>query len=100
MITGSWVSTLPLPREPVSASQVSWEAHVPPGASLAVETSVDEGASWHVASNGGPVPQLPLGEVGSAGAVLTRVTFTRSAPEALTPRLHLLEVEVAMGDRP
>ncbi|HKF57232.1 MAG TPA: LamG-like jellyroll fold domain-containing protein [Blastocatellia bacterium] len=44
----------------VNSSQISWNATLPSGTSLTVETSVDNGATYHAAVNGGEIPTLEL----------------------------------------
>jgi hypothetical protein len=44
----------------VSTSQISWNANLPTGTSLTVETSVDNGATYQAAVNGGEIPTLEL----------------------------------------
>lgn len=93
--TGTRVSPpMALPDLPVSGSLISWDATVPDGAGLLVETSVDNGATWQPATNNQPIPRLTPGLV-LATTVLSRVTLTRQTGFDPSPRLHRLEVRVS-----
>lgn len=88
---GTWTSPArALPEDPIGGSLLFWTATLPPGTSLTVETSVDNGATWQPATNYGPVARLLAGTT-VAKSLLVRVTMTRPTPEDLTPRLHYLE---------
>jgi hypothetical protein len=92
---GTWVSPpLALTEGPIAGSKISWDAHLPSGTALTVETSVDNGASWQAAEDDSEIQRLLVGsEV--AKTVLVRVTITKSLPEDDTPRLKRLELRVA-----
>lgn len=94
--SGTWISPpLALPEDPIAGAILFWDATVGPGATLVVETSVDNGASWQLATNRGPVDRLPIGS-STAKALLTRVTMTRLDANDPTPRLHRMELRVAI----
>lgn len=94
---GTWISPpLGLPEFPIAGSIIHWDATLPPGATLVIETSVDNGASWQLARNRGPVDRLPIDST-SIKALLVRATMSRVVAEDLTPRLHRLEVRVAIN---
>jgi hypothetical protein len=44
----------------VNTSQISWNTSLPSGTTVKVETSVDNGATYQVAVNGGEIPTLEL----------------------------------------
>src|SRR5262249_45281576 len=44
----------------VNSSQISWNSNIPAGTSVRIETSVDNGATWPAAVNGGEIPTLEL----------------------------------------
>lgn len=91
---------LVLPGTPVTGSVVRWQATTPAASTVTVETSINNGASWEVATPGGPVPRLRPGDTVTRG-VLTRVTLTRANPADPSPRVTFLEVRVscdAAGD--
>jgi hypothetical protein len=80
-----------LTGDPVSASVVAWNA-VTPGASTAtVHTSINNGLSWDLATNGGPIPRLREGDT-TTRTVLSRVTFTRVNAGDPAPYLTYLKV--------
>lgn len=75
---------------PVISSVITWvERFVPPGGSILVETSVNGGATWQVATNGHPIPHLPAGTT-TVRAILTRVALTRLDANDPTPRISKL----------
>ena len=88
LLSGFWVSDpLVLPGTPVTGSVVRWAAPITPGASTAtVETSINNGASWDLATNNGPIPRLRPGDTVTR-SVLTRVTLTRAALDDPSPRM-------------
>lgn len=86
-----------IPAGPIGGSLVFWRVTLPGKSTILVETSVDNGASWQVATNGAPVPRLPNNS-SVAKAVLTRVTMTRSYGADPTPRLHQLEIRLGIDD--
>lgn len=84
---------LDLPGDPVTASVIRWSATVPAGATLTVETSINYGASWDVATSGKAIPRLRPRDTATR-AVLTRLTLTRSAAGGSAPTVSSLEVVV------
>ena len=55
------------PSGQLVSSQLGWTLTVPTGATLTVETSLDNGATWNVATSGQQIPVLSTGdELGSA----------------------------------
>lgn len=92
-----WIDDpLVLSGEPVTGSVVCWTASTPGASSCTVETSINNGASWDLAVSGAPVPRLANGNT-TTRQVLTRVTFTRASAGDASPRLLMLDVQVA-GD--
>lgn len=85
---------LVLPGTPVTGSVVRWKANAPGSATVTVETSINNGASWDLATNNGPVPRLRPGDTVTR-SVLTKVTLTRAAATNDSPRVSLLEVQVS-----
>lgn len=93
---GTWISPpLALPEDPIAGSILFWDATLPDGSTMLVETSVDNGASWQMVTNRGPVDRLPIGS-STAKALLVRVTMTRLDANDPTPRLHRMELRVAI----
>lgn len=87
-----------LPGAPVTASRISWQATTyAAGSSVTVETSIDGGQSWQVATNGGAVPLLDRGDA-NARTILTRTTLTRANVSDPTPRVQALKVEISTDD--
>lgn len=85
---------LVLPGTPVTGSVVRWEATVPLFSTVTVETSINNGASWDVATRNAPVPRLRPGDTVTR-SVLTRATLTRASTFDPSPRVTLLEVQVS-----
>jgi hypothetical protein len=85
---------LVLPGTPVTGSVLRWSATVPAGSTVTVETSINNGASWDLAVNNGPVPRLLAGDTVTR-AVLTRVTLTRASAVGAKPTVASLEVQVS-----
>lgn len=86
---------LVLPGTPVTGSVVRWSGTTPAaGSALSVETSIDNGATWQPAVNGGPVPRLAIGNTATP-FVLTRVTMSRLLSSDTSPKLTSLEVQVS-----
>lgn len=95
---GSWTSApIPLPTTPLAGTLVAWQATVPPSTTLIVETSVDNGVSWQIATNQGPIANLSLG-VTVAGSVLIKVLMTRANYTIPTPSMTVLNVRVSSDD--
>lgn len=94
---GTWLApTVALPESPIAGSVFFWDATVPTGASLTFETSTDNGASWQLATNHGPVERLPIGS-DSVKAVMVRGTWMRTdAALVVSPKLHRLELRIAI----
>lgn len=86
---GYWVSDpVVLPGNAVTGSVVRWNAIIPDGSTVTVETSINNGASWDLAINDQSVPRLRVGDT-STKSVLARITFTRSVFPTLFPGLTL-----------
>lgn len=84
-----------LTGNPVTASRVSWQASTPAaGSAVLVETSLDNGASWQTALNGGAVPGLVRGDT-TTPTVLTRATMTRLLATDTSPFFMTLKTEVS-----
>ncbi len=85
---------LVLPGTPVTGSVVRWSATIPAGSTGTVETSINNGASWDLATNNGPVPRLQAGDTVTRN-VLTRVTLTRLLASDPSPTVATLEIQVS-----
>lgn len=84
---GYWVSDpLVLTGDPVTGSIVRWNAVTPLGSTVTVQTSINNGASWDVATNNQAVPRLTEGDI-TTHTVLAKITFTRTRPPTLFPGL-------------
>lgn len=93
---GFWISDqIVLPGTPVTGSVVRWTATVPAGATLVVETSVNNGASWDVATNNSQVPRLREGDI-TTPAVLARITMTRTSLAGQSPKVSFFELLVSV----
>lgn len=93
---GTWISDpLVLPGTPVTASVVRWAANTPAlGSTVTVETSINNGASWDPATNGGAISRLRPGDT-TTQQVLTRITLTRVLGADTSPSVSSLEVRVS-----
>jgi len=95
-LEGVWTSPpMVLKDIPVTGSYVAWDADVPVGASLLIETSTDNGASWQVAEDAEPIARLVIGSL-VAKTVLARATLRRSTLGGDTPVLRRLEFAVSL----
>ncbi len=80
---------------PVTGSVVRWGYTAPAaGSAVKVETSINGGLSWDLATNNAPVPRLRTGDT-TTQAVLSRVTLSRLAATDTAPRVQFLEVQVS-----
>lgn len=95
-LSGYWISDpLVLPGTPVTGSVVRWSATIPAaGSTVTVETSINNGASWDKATNGGTVPRLRSGNTVTQ-QILTRVTLTRVFSFDTSPSVNFLDVRVS-----
>jgi uncharacterized membrane protein YgcG len=95
-LTGFRISPpLALPQSPITNSAIHWDPSTPAvGSTVTVETSVDGGASYQLATNDAPVPRLLPG-TSVWQTVQTRVTLNRLHVTDPTPRVSDLEVRVA-----
>lgn len=91
-----WIDDpLVLPGGPVTGSVVRWSQQVTAlGSTLTIETSVNNGASWDLAVNGGPVPRLLTGNTVTE-QILTRATFTRVLATDASPRLLSMQIQIS-----
>ncbi|MGQ4834684.1 MAG: hypothetical protein ACP6IS_12435 [Candidatus Asgardarchaeia archaeon] len=85
---GTWTSTSYdlSPVGTVKKSYIEWDAEVPDGASLTIETSIDGGSTWDTATNGGEIPGLSEGTDVSSKSLLIKATLT-STDNVNTPVL-------------
>lgn len=74
----------------VDSSSVSWTATTPTGTTVKIETSVDGGSTWQVATNGGTISGATSG-----GSVTSRATLTGNG--SATPTLSTLTVSATQS---
>lgn len=98
-VTGTRMSPAkPLSGQPIISSLITWvEKYIPPGGSILVETSINNGLTWDVARSGWPIPRLEPGST-SARAVLTRTTITRVDANDPTPRVSDIWIDADEND--
>lgn len=85
LVLGYWISDpLALTGAPVTGSIVRWNPVTPPGSTVTVETSINNGTSWDVATNNQPIPRLREGDTATQN-VRAKITFSRVAPPSLYP---------------
>lgn len=84
-----------LKENPVTGSVLVWDATVPAGSSLAVETSIDNGASFQSAIQAKPIPGLVNGLM-VAKTVIARVTMRKNTVGSPTPVFRRLEFRVGL----
>jgi Putative phage tail protein len=93
---GIWLSDpITLTGDPVTGSVTRWVQSTPAtGSTVTVQTSINNGATWDLATNNGAIPRLLVGDTTTAGVlvrvILTRVLATDTAPEVLP-----LEIQVS-----
>ena len=108
-VTDCWLDNLVLGRDGVgrqfsppialgdvgvaASSLISWVATEPAGTTVVVETSLDDGASWNEATNGGSVPGINSGMDLSGQALLVRVSLS-TAVAPVGPTLESLSVDI------
>lgn len=94
-LQGYWISDpLTLPGDPTTGSVIRWASSVPTGSSVTVETSINNGASWDVATNNRSVPRLKAGDTNTRG-VLARISLTRTLATDPAPTVSYLEMQVS-----
>lgn len=92
---GYWLSDpLALSGNPVTGSVTRWQATIPAGTTLTVETSINNGASWDTAVNNQPVPRLREGDT-TTQFVLARITMTRPTSGTQSPKVSSFELSVS-----
>jgi hypothetical protein len=95
-VQGYWVSDpLTLPGDPVTGSAIRWVASTPTGTTAVIETSINNGASWDLATNNRPIPRLRAGDTATRG-IIARVTMTRTLATDTPPRVSQLELQVSV----
>jgi len=94
-LQGYWVSDpLTLPGDPTTGSVIRWATNVPTGSTVTVETSINNGASWDLATNNRSVPRLKPGDTNTRG-VLARISLTRTLATDPAPTVSYLEMQVS-----
>lgn len=78
------------------SSQIDWEASEPAGTDVIVEVSTDGGATWQVATDGGPIPGVSAGTNLSGKRLLVRQTLTTN-DNGTTPEVVMVSASVASG---
>ena len=92
---GYWQSDqLVLPGTPVTGSIIRWSTSIPAGTTVSVYTSINNGASWDVATNNGLIPRLLPGDT-TTQTVIARAVFTRPTVGTTSPKLLSLELQVS-----
>jgi hypothetical protein len=85
-----------LTGSPVVSSVVEWSATTPAaGSTIAIETSINGGLTWDLATSGWPVPRLAAGDT-TTRQVQFRVTFTRLDGADASPRMQWLELKIVL----
>lgn len=86
-----------LSGEPVSGSRIDFTIQTPAAGSTAtVSTSINNGASWDLATSGKPIPRLNVGDTVTR-QVLTRAVLTRLNAADATPRVFV-DARVTLDD--
>lgn len=94
-LQGYWISDpLTLPGDPTTGSVIRWATSTPTGSSVTVETSINNGASWDLATNNRSVPRLKAGDTNTRG-VLARISLTRTLATDPAPTVSYLEMQVS-----
>lgn len=94
-LQGFWVSdALALSGSPVTGSVVRLASRTPAGTTCVVETSLNGGASWDLATNNRSIPRLLEGDTATQ-TVIARVTLTRANASDPPPRVLSLELQVS-----
>lgn len=94
-LQGYWISDpLTLPGDPTTGSVIRWATSTPTGSTVTVETSINNGASWDVATNNRSVPRLKAGDTNTRG-VLARISLTRTLATDPAPTVSYLEMQVS-----
>lgn len=84
-LVGYWLSDpLVLPGDPVTGSVVRWVDDIPPGCTVTVQTSINNGLTWDLATNDQPIPRLLEGDTVTQ-AVQAKITMTRGVAPSLFP---------------
>lgn len=93
---GIWLSDpIALSGDPVTGSVTRWAQSIPAaGSTVTVQTSINNGATWDLATNNGAVPRLLVGDTTTA-AVLVRIILTRVNASDTPPEVLPLEIQVA-----
>lgn len=84
-----------LKEVPLTGSVITWDATIPTGSSMVVETSTDNGATWQVATKAEPIERLVIGTT-VAKTVMARVIMRKQTLASPTPVLRRLEFRVAL----
>lgn len=81
------------PAGVAASSAISWTATTPTGTAVQVKTSLDGGATWQQATNGGAIPGITPGMDLTGKSLLVRQTLT-TEDTTQTPQLHDLTATV------
>ncbi|MDY6770802.1 MAG: interleukin-like EMT inducer domain-containing protein [Candidatus Nanohaloarchaea archaeon] len=77
-----------------SGSLIRWDATLPAGTSITVETSLDGGATWQQATNGGNITGISSGTNLTGTELLVRIRL-ETTDTTVTPQLHNLVLSVS-----
>jgi hypothetical protein len=94
--TATWLGDpKPIPSgQPVIWSTISWEVtSLPPGSSVTVQTSVNNGATWEDASNGESIPNL-VPRTSVAKALNYRILLRKASGTAESPVVDKLNINI------
>lgn len=76
-----------------ATSWITWETTTPPGTTVTVSASLDGGATWSQAENGGLIPVIPLDTDLTGRQLLIAATLV-TADTLVSPVLHRVDVRV------
>lgn len=82
-----------LTGDPIAKTELTWSATVPDGATLTIRTSINNGLSWDLATNGGPIPRLVEGDIVTR-QVLFQAELTRQTADDPLPKLHWMHPRI------
>jgi hypothetical protein len=80
----------------VSSSVINWNAIVPSGSTLTIETSIDGGTSWQTATKGGSIGGINTGDNLTGKNLLVRESFTLGT-STTTPSLEDLTLTISQA---
>ena len=78
----------------VASSAISWNETIPVSATLFIETSINGGGLWTVATNGAAIPLIIVGADLTGISLLVRGTFNPTTAVNETPQLNSMLISV------